>query len=75
MPSKEIPAWHPFSHIPTQDLAKKNHSNQKVIELLTARCQLMETHLAELEAHETDYQEMQSELQQLQKDYETGKWV
>ena len=59
--------------IMTQDLAKKNHSNQKVIQLLTARCQLMETHLGELEAHEADYQEMQSELQQLQKDFESGK--
>lgn len=56
-----------------KDLAKKNHSNQKVIQLLTQKCHLMENHLAELEAHETDYQEMQAELQQLQNDFETGK--
>jgi len=44
-----------------KELAKKNHSNMKVIRMLTEKCRNQEAMIAEFEMREQEYQELESE--------------
>lgn len=44
-----------------KELAKKNHSNQKIIRMLTEKCKNQEAMLAEYEMREEQYQELEAE--------------
>ncbi|XP_041368419.1 cilia- and flagella-associated protein 157-like [Gigantopelta aegis] len=56
-----------------KDLLKKNHSNQKIIKMLTEKCRNQEAMIAEFELRETEYQDLESESEQLRKEMDSIK--
>jgi len=53
-----------------KEFAKKNHSNQKIIRMLTEKCKSLEGMLAELEERENEYQGLESENDMLRQQIE-----
>ncbi|XP_013382164.1 cilia- and flagella-associated protein 157 isoform X1 [Lingula anatina] len=56
-----------------KELAKKNHSNLKVIRMLTEKCKSQEAMIAEFELREQEYQEMESEVDLLRQQVESSR--
>ncbi|XP_064648997.1 cilia- and flagella-associated protein 157-like [Lineus longissimus] len=56
-----------------KDLAKKNHSNQKVIRMMTEKCKNQEAMLAEYEMRDDEYQELEKESDLLRAQVESSR--
>ncbi|OWF54650.1 cilia- and flagella-associated protein 157-like [Mizuhopecten yessoensis] len=56
-----------------KELAKKNHSNQKVIRMLTEKCRAQEAMVGELEMREQEYQEVEAEHELLQQQLQSQR--
>lgn len=54
-----------------KELAKKNHSNMKVIRMMTEKCRNQEAMIAEFEMREQEYQELESEADMLRQQVST----
>lgn len=56
-----------------KELAKKNHSNQKIIRMLTEKCKQQEDFIASFEAREEQYAEMEAESDLLRQQVESTR--
>lgn len=56
-----------------KELAKKNHSNQKIIRMLTEKCKNQEAVLAEYEMQEQEWQEISEEANLLRQQTESSR--
>ncbi|XP_074654771.1 cilia- and flagella-associated protein 157-like [Tubulanus polymorphus] len=56
-----------------KELAKKNHSNQKIIRMLTEKCKNQEAMLAEYELREQEYQELDTEAELLRQQVDSTR--
>lgn len=56
-----------------KELAKKNHSNQKIIRMLTEKCKNQEAIIADYEMREEQYQEIEREVDLLRQQTETAR--